>query len=120
MTVRFELNGLAPNSEWGMNRVYAGEHWGARKRQAQVVHMLVKSSIRAKYRHVELFEKPVRVRILYNSRLDIDNHGYLSKLFIDGMKGLLIEDDDRRYVRELVQGFHNGDRRKIIVEVTEI
>lgn len=118
MTVRFCID-LAPNSNWGMNKIYAGTHWNDRKEQAQQVHLLVRAAIRKQNRSVRIFKHPVRVRIRYNSRLDIDNHGYLAKLIIDGMKGVLIEDDDRRYVKELYQGFYGGDKKKIVVEVSE-
>lgn len=59
------------------------------------------------------------IRIRCNNRLDIDNHSYLAKLIIDGMKGLLIEDDDRRFVKSLRQEFHNENRNFIFVEVYE-
>lgn len=116
MTYRFELP-MQIRSEWGMNRVYSGDHWSVRKRQATQVHLMVRSAIWKQCSSVRLFEKPVTIRILYRSRLDIDNHGYVSKLIIDGMKGVLIKDDDKRYVRELIQSFHNGDKNKVIVEV---
>ena len=119
MTVRFTLE-LDPNSKWGMNSIYAGKHWSERKKQAQEVHLLVRAAIRKQNRSVRIFREPVSVSIWYNSRLDIDNHGYLAKLIIDGMKGVLIQDDDRRYVRELHQQFHEKDKRLIFVEVNEI
>ena len=118
MPVNFVI-ALKPSAEWGMNRVYAGKHWSIRKAQAQQMHLIVKTAIRQQVRGARLFEKPVVVRIRYNSRLDIDNHGYLAKLIIDGMKGLLIEDDDRRFVKRLEQGFHAGARDLILVEVEE-
>lgn len=119
MTVRFTLE-LEPNSKWGMNSIYAGKHWSERKKQAQEVHLLVRAAIRKQNRNVRIFREPVSVSIWYNSRLDIDNHGYLAKLIIDGMKGVLIQDDDRRYVMELHQYFHEKDKRLIFVEVDEI
>ncbi len=110
---------LAPNAEWGMNRVYAGKHWSVRKSQAAQVHLMVRAAIRKQCRNVRPFQNPVAVCIRYNSRLDIDNHGYLAKLIIDGMKGLLIEDDDRRFVKSLRQEFHSENRNFIFVEVYE-
>lgn len=119
MTVRFTLQ-IQVNSSWGMNAVYSGEkHWNQRKNQANDVHLLVKAAIRKQNRNVRLFKRPVTVRILYNSHLDIDNHGYLTKLIIDGMKGVLIEDDDRRYVKSVTQAFHSGAKDLILVEVEE-
>lgn len=118
MTVRFMLD-IMPNSSWGLNKIYSGSHWNDRKKQAQTVHMLVRSAIRKQVRGVQMFRVPVSISIWYNSRLDIDNHGYIAKMIIDGMKGILIQDDDRRFVRELYQGFYGGDSKKIIVEVSE-
>lgn len=114
--VKFTLH-LRPTSEWGMNKVYAGKHWNERKTQAAQVHLMVRTAIRRQIRTVQKFQKPVTVTILYNSRLDIDNHGYLAKMIIDGMKGLLIEDDNRKFVDCLVQGFHAGSPEEIYVYV---
>lgn len=117
MTVCFYLS-LRPTAAWGMNKIYAGTHWNDRKGQAEAVHLLVRAAIRRQVK-AGPFRKAVRVTIRYNSRLDIDNHGYLTKLIIDGMKGILIEDDDRRHVSEVVQGFHSGDPEEIWVEVCD-
>lgn len=117
MTVCFTLS-LRPTSAWGMNKIYAGTHWNERKQQAEAVHLLVRTAIRRQVKEGP-FTRPVRVTIRYNSRLDIDNHGYLTKLIIDGMKGILIADDDRRHVCEVVQGFHSGDPKEILVEVCD-
>lgn len=117
--IRFRVS-LKPTAKWGLNELYASaKHWTKRGDQAHEVHLLVKQAIRNQNRNIKPFTRPVSVRILYNSRLDLDNHGYLAKLIIDGMKGVLIEDDDRRYVRELVQGFHAGSRSLILVEVKD-
>lgn len=118
MTTEFRLV-LEVNSSWGLNRFYSGEHWNIRKSQAAQVHTLVRTAVRKQCRNIEMFEKPVAVHIRYNSRLDIDNHGYLAKLIIDGMKGILIRDDDRHCVRELRQSFHACDKRLIFVVVSD-
>lgn len=116
MKVKFELP-LRIKSEWGMNRVYSGDHWSVRKHQASHIHLLVRSSIHKQCGKVKVFSEPVHIRIMYNSRLDIDNHGYISKLIIDGMKGVLLKDDDRRYVQELIQCFHGDNNQTVYVEV---
>lgn len=112
---------LRPTAEWGMNAVYSQrKHWSARKRQAEMVHLMVRAAIRQQVRPVKQFPKPVIVTIWFNSRLDVDNHGFLSKLIIDGMKGLLIEDDDRKHVAGLEQYFHDDDPNDIFVEVRNV
>ena len=102
----------------GSNRFYAGVHWAVRKKTADYWHQLVvESMVKAKLPCMP-FNKPVRVSLKVNSRLDIDNHAFLAKLIIDGLKGYLIEDDNRKYVQEL--NFAFWDSNLIEVEVEEI
>ena len=103
--------------EYGMNKLYSGVHWTVRKRQADFIHSLVQTTLYANKIPRKLFKRPVKVTISYNSKLDIDNHSYLSKLIIDGLKGYLIEDDKRKYLVELDQQFWEGEG--ILVEVEE-
>lgn len=105
------------NGEYGMNRLYAGVHWTTRKRQADFIHSLVQTTLYAKKIPKKTFTNPVKVTISYNSKLDIDNHGYLSKLIIDGLKGYLIEDDKKQYMVSLEQKFWTEDG--ILVEIEE-
>ena len=114
--IRFVID-FKVTGEYGMNKLYAGVHWTVRKRQADFVHGLVQSTLYVNKVPRKLFKKPVRVTISYNSRLDIDNHSYLSKLIIDGLKGYLIEDDTKKYLTELNQKFWKEDG--ILVEVEE-
>ena len=111
-TIDFKVTG-----EYGMNKLYAGVHWTVRKRQADYIHSLVQTTLYANKIPKKLFEKPVKVTISYNSRLDIDNHSYLSKLIIDGLKGYLITDDTKKYMVSLEQKFWQGDG--ILVQVEE-
>mgnify|MGYP005787302739 CR=1 FL=1 len=108
---------LEVTGEWGLNKLYAGVHWSKRKHQAEQIHGLVQTTLRQKRIPRKMFSKPVSVRISYNSRLDIDNHGCLSKLIIDGLKGYLIEDDRRKYIRALHQCFWSGEG--VLVEIFE-
>lgn len=103
--------------EYGMNKLYAGVHWTVRKRQADFIHSLVQTTLYANKVPKLPFKRPVKVTISYNSKLDIDNHSYLSKLIVDGLKGYLIEDDKRKYLVELDQQFWEGEG--ILVEVEE-
>lgn len=102
-----------------MNKIYAGNSWHKRKAQAAEIHELVRYAILNQVKPTRTFQKPVRIYISYNSRLDIDNHGYLSKLIIDGMKHLLIDEDSRKYVKELTQSFHEKAQNLVFVVVTD-
>lgn len=65
---------------------------------------------------VPLFGASVRINA-YNSRLDADN---LPKTILDGIKGILIENDSPKHLRYLVV-HHNKDERgeRYIVEVSQ-
>lgn len=102
--------------EYGMNKLYSGCHWTIRKRQADYIHSLVQTALYVNKVPKVIFKSPVKVTISYNSRLDIDNHSYLSKLIIDGMKGYLIQDDTKKYVVNLEQKFWEGQGVKVEVE----
>ena len=106
------------NGNLGLNKIYAGVHWSKRAKDAEYIHMLMAQSLRSLKIYKKLFEKPVAITISYNSRLDIDNHGYLAKLIIDGLKGYLIVDDNKKYVTALTQQFYNGDG--IMIEIEEV
>ena len=114
--IRFLID-FKVTGEYGMNKLYSGVHWTVRKRQADFIHSLVQTTLYANKIPKKLFKNPVKVTISYNSKLDIDNHGYISKLIIDGMKGYLITDDKRKYMVSLEQKF--WDEEGILVEVEE-
>ena len=103
--------------EYGMNKYYSGVHWSVRKRDAEFWHLMVRSCInRQGVRRIPL-QVPVIVTFRWNDRLDIDNHSVMGKYILDAMKGLVIEDDSRRWVRGVCHFFHDADY--ISVEVRE-
>lgn len=104
-------------SNEGLNKLYAGGHWAIRKKKADKWHNLVHQCL-VEQLPKRIFDVPVIIDIAYDSRLDIDNHGYLSKLIVDGMKGYLIHEDSRKYVTGLIQRFHE-EGNQIIVRVME-
>ena len=115
--IEFEIN-LKVTGEYGLNKIYAGVHWSKRKRQAEEIHALVRSELARQRIRKRIFEKPVRLKFYYNSRLDISNHGYITKMLEDALKGYFIADDSRKYVRGITQEFWGGDG--ILVRIEEI
>lgn len=107
---------LEVNSRLGLNSLYAGVHWSKRQRQAEEIHALTWQALREGEIPKEPFTEPVQIRLGYNSRLDIDNHGYLTKLIIDGLKGWVIEDDSKKYVQRITQEFWKGKGVRVEVE----
>lgn len=109
---------LKVDSRLGLNKQYSGKHWAKRKSEADEVHTAVKIALN-KCKDKKLFHNPVRITLRYNSRLDCDNHGYLTKLIIDGLKDDVLIDDSPRYVRQIITEYQSISKN-IIVEVEEI
>lgn len=106
------------NSRLGLNSLYAGKHWSVRKKEADEVHFIVKNVVR-KLKGVKPFNEPVEIKIRYNTRLDIDNTGYITKLLIDSLKGYIIIDDDKRFIKRLIVEFQD-ESKNVIIEVREL
>ena len=70
------------------------------------------------YRLFRTKAEDVYKRQHWNDRLDIDNHAIMGKMIVDAMKGRVIEDDSRRWVKGVCHYFHDGDY--ISVEIREI
>lgn len=104
--------------EYGMNKIYAGCHWSVRRKDAQFWHALTLSAINAAHIRKRPFDKPVVITFLWNDRLDCTNHAYMAKLIEDGMKGKLINDDSRRWVKGVENYFH--EKPYIRVTLTEV
>lgn len=104
--------------EFGMNSLYSGKHWSKRREDAKYIHQTVRAALMEQRIPHRMFQKPVCVTFFWNDRLDLDNHSYAGKLILDTLKGYLIKDDDRRFVREINHRFYNESR--ITVEVKPI
>lgn len=101
---------------YGMNAYYAGKHWAQRKKDADFWHGLTRHCMDAAKLRRKPFEKPVIVTFWWNDRLDIDNHAIMGKMIVDAMKGRLIEDDTRRYLKGVSHLFHDEDCIRVVVE----
>ena len=106
---------LKVDSKLSLNSVYAGKKWYTRQKQVCKIHQLVRLELMNQRVPKKLFEKPVRIEFYWNSLLDLDNHGYIAKLIIDGLKGYLIYNDSKKYVREIYHAYWLGKGVKIII-----
>ena len=104
---------------YGMNSLYAGKHWSKRKREAEYIKTVVWYAMKMSGVKRRLFERPVCIRLSYNDRMDCDNHGYMTKMVIDGMRGYLLEDDTRKYVTCVTQDFWDGEGVRVQLEEAE-
>lgn len=101
---------------YGMNSLYAGKHWSKRKREAEYIKAVVWYAMKMSKVEQRVMERPVDIRLSYNDRMDCDNHGYMTKMVIDGMRGYLLRDDTRRDVRSVTQDFWDGDGVRVQVK----
>jgi hypothetical protein len=100
------------------NDFYSGRHWTFRKTQADYWHKLVKDTIEDCKINVNLKSNyPASITIYFNNKYDIDNNSAMAKLIIDGMKGLIIQDDTRKFVRVLTLRFYDEDGIKVEVDI---
>lgn len=103
---------------FGLNAIYSGKHWSKRREDAEYWHLTIKAELMRQNVPCKPYDKPVSISFYWNDRLDIDNHAVLGKYILDSLKGYLIRDDDRRFVKEVRHKFYDGDC--ITVEVTPL
>lgn len=113
--IRFTVP-LKVNAQYGLND-NKGKYWAKPSKLATEVHEIVYYSMLHQKVPRKLFTEPVVIQINYNSNLDCDNHGLLTKWIIDSLKGYLLKDDKKKYVKEVRQKFWGGDG--ILVEIWE-
>ena len=106
------------NRQYGLNAYYAGKHWAQRKKDAEYWHIITRAAIRREMHSPVMFTEPVVIEGYFNDNLDCTNHAAEMKMIEDGMKGLLISDDSRRYVRGVAMYFH--DEPYILIRVTAL
>lgn len=106
------------NKRFGLNGYYAGKHWSQRKRDADELHELTHWALQQWKVPRRTAKGPVELRFLFNDRLDCSNHAVIVKTVEDAMKGWVIEDDSRKYVRRIITEFWDGDA--VRVEVKEL
>ena len=58
---------------------------------------------------------PVELVFSFDDRLDCSNHSIVAKMIEDALKGWVIQDDTRKWVKRVVYEFNH--QKKIIVEV---
>ena len=111
-TIDFKVTG-----EFSLNKSYAGIHWSVRKRHADFIHALVKSELNRQRIRKRIFER-CKLEFYYNDRLDVSNHGYITKMLEDALKGYFFLDDNNKIVVGILQEMWDGKGIKIrIIEV---
>lgn len=95
--------------QYGLNAYYAGKPWPMRRQDAEALHTLAALAMRKANVQRKAVTGPVEVRFYWDDRLDVDNHAVLGKAFLDAMKGYLLPDDNRKWVRRISHEFWERD-----------
>lgn len=103
---------------FGLNAYYEGKHWGQRKKDAEELHAMAAAAMRRAKIPQRLFERPVKVKFYWDNGLDVDNHAVIGKCVVDAMKGRILHDDNRKWLRGVSHEVWNGGC--IRVEICEV
>lgn len=104
------------NKRFGLNAYYAGKHWNERKRDAEELHMIARAAMRRAGIKQKIIENPVKLTFMFDDGLDCSNHAIIVKTVEDAMKGWIIKDDSRKYVKSITMMFHEENCIRVIVE----
>ena len=121
--VRFELpypptkrGKAAWNKRFSLNAYWSGKHFRQRAQDAREIHSLVVLALKQARVRKEIFKNPVRIIFEWDDNCDCSNHAALGKMIEDAMKGWLLQDDSRRWVKEIDHKFWDGNAVRITVE----
>ena len=104
------------NKKYSLNAYYSGKPAKLRAEDARYWHALTRASMSRAQVRKRPFDKPVVITMLWNDKLDIDNHAVMGKMIVDGLKGRLIHDDTRRWVKGIEHYWHDEDYIKVIIQ----
>lgn len=103
------------NKRFGLNAYYAGKHYYSRKKDAEELHAIAISAMKRARVKREMFHSPVSIMFYWDDGLDCDNHAVIGKAIVDAMKGYIIKDDSRHYVRKVSHEFWDGGEIRVEV-----
>ena len=107
------------NKDYGMNAYYKGKHPHRRAEDARFWHTLTRAAMSKAQVRRRPFDNPVVVTFLWNDKLDIDNHAVMGKMILDALKGKLIADDSRKWVKGVEHYWHDEAYIKVIIREIE-
>lgn len=100
---------------FGLNAYYSGKHWSKRKKDAEELHQTVKLAMKKAGICPKLLDYPVMVCFLWDDGLDADNHAIIGKAFVDAMRGYILRDDNRKWLKGVSHTFWDGGCIRVII-----
>lgn len=109
------------NRRYSLNAYYSGKHHSERTKDAEYWHALTLEAMRRKtvIGKAEISPEPVAIQFLFNDNLDCSNHAAIAKMIEDAMKGVIIKDDNRKWVKLVSMGFHDKPYIQVTVKGTQ-
>lgn len=100
------------------NKFYDSPHWTVRAKFSKDTHWLVRSCLPEQY---EMFTVPVNIKIqAHYMHHPTDSDNLCAKIYIDGLKGLVIEDDDPRWLHDVsTRSFTGATSDYVLIQITE-
>lgn len=98
---------------FGLNAYYTGKPWPARKRDADELHLMTLAAMRRAKIPKKLFERPVKVKFHWDDGLDVDNHAVIGKCVVDAMKGYILHNDSRKWLKGVYHEMWDGGCIKV-------
>lgn len=105
------------HKKYGLNAYYSGKNPYVRTKAMDELHLLAKTAMKQARIRKNYVESPVEISFFWDDRWDIDNHAILGKAIVDAMKGYILPDDNRRWVKKVSHEFWDGG--EIAVEVSK-
>lgn len=103
------------SNTYGTNAIYAGKHPMERRKDSEFWHLWVAKHLREQGIKPQIYDKPVEIICSFDDKLDCDNHSYILKLVVDSLKGYLLTDDSRKYVKRVALEFNSQKIIKVTV-----
>ena len=100
------------------NVLYAGQHWSKRKAMRDAAHLVVRAALPPDAR---LFDAPVDVTVTAcYPRQPIDADNVSAKLYLDALKGVILRDDNPRWVRSVTTISKRAKRACVVIQLRPV
>ncbi len=103
------------SKQFSLNAIYAGKHYRARQKDSNFWHSTVHAELMRQNVPQRMSDNPVTITFYWNDGLDCSNHAYIAKMVEDALKGWIIHDDNRKFVKKIVHEFYDGDCITVLV-----
>ncbi len=111
---------------WSWNKMYSGIHWKERSKEAKRIHWLMFLEIRGYQPETAIepimFENRVDIIVtVYFKNRPYDSDNCCVKPYIDGLIGIVLKDDTRKYVRRVsTQSEIDKENPRMEIEIKEV